>query len=148
MSEFVFLKLDATNFRDKEGNFSDTYVSNRGLLNVNKITAISIVSVSANFKSYKNYDKVVQLFSNYSLNYVWNSDGSARMKRHIPIATVHLQQVDGCKYFCWNNPLNNPWIPVTSPCEIMQIFCKDVFKNKSVKDNIEVSILVNLKICK
>ena len=146
-SSFHFIKIDPTSLKDNSGQFKSTHVSNRNVLNVDRIKGISVVSLSANFLSEKKYDKVIEIVTNFSNNYVWSSNGQSRERRAIPLCTLHLKQDSGKKHFNWNNPLSQNMIPVTNPDEILNLWCKDIFTNDVVSDNIQLSLLLCLKIC-
>ncbi len=141
-----FIKIDPTSLRDINGQFTTTHVSNRNVLNVGRIKGIAVLSLSANFNHERNYDKVVEIVTNYSNNFVWSSNGQSRERRAIPLCTLHLKKEQGKKYFNWNNP-QFMFLPVTNPDEILNLWCKDVFTNQVINDNIELSLLLCLKIC-
>lgn len=146
MASFHFIKIDPTSLSDEEGKFKTVHVSNRNVLNVERIKGICILSLSANFKNERKYDKVIEIVTNYANNYVWSSNGQSRIRRPIPLCTLHLKQESGRKFFNWNNP-SQTWIPVSSPEEILDLWCKDVFTGNVLSDNIEMSIHFCLKIC-
>lgn len=145
MANLHFIKVDPTTLT--EGEFQQVHVSNRNVLNVERIKGISILSLSANFKSEKKYDKVVEIVTNYANNYVWTSDGKNRQRRPVPLCTLHLKQESGKKFIHWSNPLSQTWIPVSNPDEILKLWCKDVFTGDVVRDKIEISLIICLKIC-
>lgn len=142
-----FIKVDPTSLLDDNGKFRQIHVSNRNVMNVERIKGISIISVSANFKNEKKYDKVVEIVTNFSNNFVWSLNGQTRQRRPIPLSTLHLKQESGKKHQHWNNPVSQMWIPVTNPDEILNLWCKDVFTGNVISDDIELSLLLCLKIC-
>lgn len=147
MVDHYYIKVNPTSLRDNEGQFKTIHVSNRSALNISKIKGIAVCALSVNFKTQKKYDKVIEIVSNFSNNFVWSDDGQSREQKQIPLVTLHLNQEAGKKHFSWSNPNSDAWVPVTNPDEILNLWCKDVFTTNAVSDNIEISLLLCFKIC-
>lgn len=147
MGDHYYIKVDSTCLKDNEGQFKTIHVSNRNTLNVKKIRGISVCSLSANFKSEKKYEKVIEIVTNFSQNFVWSQDGQTREERPVPLLTLHLKQETGRKFFSWTNPNSQPWAPVTNPDELLNLWCRDVFSGNVIKDDIEIALLVCFTIC-
>lgn len=145
--EVIYIKVDPTNL-SVDGKFKDIHISNRNVMNMERIRGIKILSISANFKNEKKFDKVVEIVTNYSNNYVWSSNGQSRERRPIPLCTLHLKQESGKKFFNWTNPLSENWIPVSNADDVLNLWCKDVFMGKVLTANIELSLVLCIKICK